>query len=96
MSVTLNREEIRLFDDKEYPCYYLYQYLPLPTENAAFISDGGVFLEDPLTLPKFQVGYKITNEFPALRTWEVVRTEIYQGSDQTVCNGMIVCWCKEV
>ncbi len=96
MSANFSNEEIRSFSGDDFPYYFLYQYLPLPTEKAGFISSGGILLEDPLSLDKFQVGYQVETQHPTTRTWEVMKVEVYNGSEENICSGVIICWCKEV
>lgn len=92
MSVFLSKDEIRCFPKVEYPNYYIYEHRPLSAFMNRFISAGAIFLDNPLAEEEFQFGYQIKNSYPTPQSWDVVKSELYQGDSENICSGFIISW----
>ncbi|RAM49464.1 MAG: hypothetical protein C6Y22_22175 [Hapalosiphonaceae cyanobacterium JJU2] len=80
---------------------YWVKYVPLfaQGEPNEYIGEAYHYQPNPLEYPEHQPGYRIesnSSDHKQIRTWEVVRTDLFLPTTDDTLTGVIFCFCRVV
>ncbi|BAZ66287.1 hypothetical protein NIES4106_10370 [Fischerella sp. NIES-4106] len=80
---------------------YWVQYLPLVIQGEPneYISEAYYYQPNPLDYSDHKVGYQIqssSSDRKQIRTWEVVRTDLFLSTTDDTFTGVVLCFCKVI